>query len=115
MLKPFLSLTSGKCPACPLFSDKEGNHAISCDSQQGERIAKHNQLQDLLYQTVVSAALGPTREDQALIPGTEQRPADVLTVWARHSSDQVTSHNWLSSTPPRTVTKPQLLELDSTW
>ena len=69
--------TSGKCPACPNFSDKEGDHAISC-GYQGERTARHNHLRDLLYHTALSAALGPTREDRALIPGTEARPADVL-------------------------------------
>ena len=69
--------TSGKCSACPQFSDKEGDHAISC-GYQGERTARHNHLRDILYHTAVSAALGPTREDRALIPGTEARPADVL-------------------------------------
>ena len=69
--------TAGACPACNLFSDKEGDHAISC-GHQGERIARHNHLRDTLYHTAVSASLGPTREDRALIPGTEARPADVL-------------------------------------
>ena len=35
-------------------------------------------LRDLLYHTALSSALGPTREDRALIPETEARPADVL-------------------------------------
>ena len=69
--------TSGQCPACHLNSDKEGDHAISCGSQ-GERIARHNHLRDALFHTAVSAALGPTREDRALIPGSDARPADVL-------------------------------------
>ena len=69
--------TASKCPVCPLFSDKQGDHAISC-GYQGERISRHNHLRDLLYQTTLSAALGPTREYRAFIPGTEARPADVL-------------------------------------
>ena len=69
--------TAGACPACHSFSDKEGDHAISC-GHEGERIARHNHLRDTLYRTAVSAALGPTREGRALIPGTEARPADVL-------------------------------------
>ena len=52
--------TSGKCPACPNFSDKDGDHAISC-GYQGERTARHNHLRDLLYHTALAASLGPTR------------------------------------------------------
>ena len=39
--------TAGACPACHSFSDKEGDHAISC-GQEGERIARHNHLRDTL-------------------------------------------------------------------
>jgi hypothetical protein len=69
--------TTGQCPACQRPSDKEGDHAISCGSE-GERISRHNHLRDTLYHTAVSACLGPTREDRALIPGSQARPADVL-------------------------------------
>ena len=58
------------------------DHAISCASQ-GERISRHNHLRDAIYHMAVSASLGPTREDRALLPGVEQRPADVLIpLWA---------------------------------
>ena len=67
----------GACVACGQWSDRYGDHAISCGSQ-GERISRHNHLRDALYYTAVSASLGPTREDRALLPGIEQRPADVL-------------------------------------
>ena len=67
----------GQCSACHQYSGKEGDHAISC-GYEGERIARHNHLRDHLYNTCVSAALGPTKEDRALIPGTDARPADVL-------------------------------------
>ena len=42
--------TSGQCPA----SDEKGDHAISCGSD-GERIARHNHLSDVLYQTAAFA------------------------------------------------------------
>ena len=69
--------SAGQCPACPRHSDQEGDHAISCGSE-GERIARHNHLRDALYHTAVSAALAPTKEGRALLPGTDARPADVL-------------------------------------
>ena len=67
----------GLCPACQHQSDREGDHAISCGSE-GERIARHNQLRDHLFNTCVCAALGPVKEERALIPGSDARPADVL-------------------------------------
>ena len=67
----------GPCTACGSVSDKEGGHAIACGGQ-GERIARHNQLRDALFQAAAQAALGPTQEERALIPGREDRPADVF-------------------------------------
>ena len=64
-------------PSCFQPSDKIGDHAIACGSE-GERIARHNHLRDHLYNTCAIAALSPTREDRALIPGSDARPADVL-------------------------------------
>ena len=59
-----------------------GDHAISCGSDD-ERIARHNHLRDALFHSAASAALGPRREEQALLPGTNSRPADVLIpCWA---------------------------------
>jgi hypothetical protein len=69
--------TAGQCPACSRHSDALGDHAISC-GYQGERIARHDSLRDAVYHTAQTACLGPTREDRALLPGTEARPADVL-------------------------------------
>ena len=67
----------GECQACGRLSDVMGDHAIACASQ-GERIARHNHLRDALFHTAVSASLAPLREERALLPGVEQRPADVL-------------------------------------
>ena len=49
----------------------------------GERISRHNQLRDAIYDTAVAAGLGPTKEGRFLIPGADRRPADVLVPhWA---------------------------------
>ena len=71
------------------FSDKYGDHAISC-ACQGERISRHNHLRDALYNAAMSAQLGPTREDRALLPLAAEgaRPADVyLPLWAPGAKD----------------------------
>ena len=63
------------CPAC--LSDKEGNHAMCCGSG-GERIFRHNHLQDHLLDTAVAADLRPVREVRFLIPWEDSRTADAL-------------------------------------
>ena len=68
----------GPCIAsCGRLSDAYGDHAISCGNE-GERIARHNHLRDALYHSATAAALGPVREDKALIPGSNSLPADLL-------------------------------------
>ena len=69
--------SAGLCPACRKDSDKYGDHAIVCGSH-GERIARHNQLRDAIYQVAASSNLAPRKEENALLPGTSARPADVL-------------------------------------
>ena len=68
---------AGPCPACCRHSDVLGDHALCC-GQQGERIARHNHLQDALFLATQSATLGPTKEGRFLLPGTDRRPADGL-------------------------------------
>ena len=77
------SLTSQMRPAPP-----KSLHSCWPSSQTSRRrrpprtawlgCPRHTNLRDLLYHTAFSSALGPTREDRALIPETEARPADVL-------------------------------------
>jgi hypothetical protein len=69
--------SEGPCTACSAPSDRYGDHAISC-GMAGERIARHNHLRDTVFNTAASANLAPLREERALLPGTEARPADVL-------------------------------------
>ena len=68
---------SGQCPACSKDSDRLGDHAMCCGTG-GERIARHNHLRDSLHAAAVSAALGPTKEERFLLPGSGRRPGDVF-------------------------------------
>ena len=54
-----------------------GDHGMVCGTG-GERIARHNFLQDALYDTAVAAGLAPTKEERFLLRGTDRWPADVL-------------------------------------
>ena len=74
--------TSGPCPACLQMSDSKGDHALCC-GHYGERITRHNQIRDHLFSLAQAAALGPVREGRFLLPGSDQRPADVfIPSWA---------------------------------
>ena len=72
-------LQEGECPMprCRGFGDKHGDHAISC-AIGGERIAKHNHVRDALFEAAAQAALGPQKEPPGLLPGCDDRPADIL-------------------------------------
>ena len=77
-------LQEGDCPMnrCRGFGDKYGDHAISC-AINGERIAKHNHVRDAIFAAASQAALGPRKEPAGLLPGSDDRPADVLLpFWA---------------------------------
>ena len=67
----------GPCPACSAPSDRMGDHALGC-AKFGDRIARHDQLRDVLFEAAASAALAPVREERYLLPGTAARPGDVL-------------------------------------
>ena len=94
--------SAGECPACSRHSDREGDHAISCGSE-GERIARHNHLRDALFHTAVSASLAPTREDRALLPGTDARPADVMIPHWTHGKDTALDVTVINSLQALTV------------
>ena len=59
--------TEGPCPACLRPSDTLGDHALCCGTG-GERISRHNNLRDALFNTAVAAGLGPVREERFLLP-----------------------------------------------
>ena len=52
-------------------------NGISCGIGRG-RIARHNHVRDALFGTTVQAVLGPVREPEGLLKGSEDRPADVM-------------------------------------
>ena len=66
----------GRCMACPLMSDTESDHAISC-GWRDERFRRHNAVRDVLFITCQQVALTPVREYRALLPGTEKWTADI--------------------------------------
>ena len=67
----------GTCPSCSAPSDSMGDHALGC-AKHGDRIARHDQLRDVLYEAASSASLAPVREERHLLPGTAARPGDLL-------------------------------------
>jgi hypothetical protein len=88
-----LYLEDGVCPACQRPSNKYGDHSVAC-AYTGECVVRHNHLRDALFKVAQAAGLAPTKEKQALIPGTNGRPADVLvSMWGQghcfqHCRDQ---------------------------
>ena len=60
-------------------SDVSDDHAMCCGAG-GERISRHNNLRDAVYETPVAAGLGPVKEGRFLLPGTDCRPADILVL-----------------------------------
>ena len=81
-------LQEGVCPMtnCRGFGDKYGDHSISC-AINGERIAKHNHVRDALHAAASQAALGPRKEPAGLLPGSDDRPADVLLPFWSNGKD----------------------------
>lgn len=69
--------SEGPCRACKLPSDAMGDHALGC-AKTGDRIARHNMLRDVLFEAAASAALGPSKEEPHLLPGSQARPGDIL-------------------------------------
>ena len=70
------------CIACGEGSDKFGDHSIGC-GKEGERIYRHNVIRDAIYETAKQASLAPAKEQSALLPGSQAKPADVyIPGWA---------------------------------
>ena len=92
--------TEGPCPACLRPSDTLGDHALCCGTG-GERIRRHNNLRDALFNTAVAAGLGPVREERFLLPGDDRRPAVPHWSGGREAAMDVTI-----VTPLQTATMP---------
>ena len=68
----------GVCTACKReVNDVLGDHAVGCSSE-GERIFRHNIIRDAIFGSAKQSSLSPTKEESALLPGNEGKPADVL-------------------------------------
>ena len=74
---------SGLCTACKdQTSDVHGDHSTGCKNE-GERIYRHNTLRDTVHATAKGAGIPVAKEERSLLPGTEEKPADVyLPGWA---------------------------------
>ena len=54
-----------------------GDHALGC-LKTSDRIARHNLLRDVLFDSAASAALAPVREEKNLLPGRAAPPGDIF-------------------------------------
>ena len=70
-----------QCPECGRNADTMGDHQVGCGGN-GDRIARHNNIRDVLYNAAQSAALVPRKEALGVVPNSSARPADILL------------HNW---------------------
>ena len=70
-----------RCPVCHSTSDHFGDHYVGCGGN-ADRIIRHNSLRDAVFSAAQTAALAPRKDVPSLIPGTQNRPADVfLPCW----------------------------------
>ena len=65
------------CPECRSTAYPFGDHQVGCGGN-GDRIARHNAIHDVLFLAARSAALAPTREAPSVLPDSQSRPADIL-------------------------------------
>ena len=66
-----------------------GDHSLGCP-KTSDRIARHNLLRDVLFETVASADLGPIKEEKYLLPGTIARPGDVtIRRWSNGKDEAI--------------------------
>ena len=47
-------------------------------AMMGKQTSRHNTLRDAIFATAAGALLAPLEEERALLPGSNNRPADVL-------------------------------------
>ena len=72
-----------RCPECGLNADIMGDHQVGCGGN-GDRISRHNNIRDVLFNAAQTAALGPRKEAPGMVPNSSARPADILLPnWCR--------------------------------
>ena len=65
------------CPECRGTADIFGDHQVGCGGN-GDRIARHNNIRDVVFTAAQSAALAPSKKAPGLVTGSLSRPADVF-------------------------------------
>ena len=76
-----LHSSSYPCPECEGIADVFGDHRVGCGGN-GDRIPRHNTVQDALFCAAQSAALVPTKECCSVCcPGSHQRVLLSLLPW----------------------------------
>ena len=67
------------CPECRCTADPIGDRC----GENGDHIARHNNVCDIIYAAAQSAALAPSRETLGLVPGSQARPDNIfLPCWS---------------------------------
>jgi len=66
-----------RCPKCQGTLDVMGDHALGCGAE-GDRIARHDRLRDIIFAAAGSATFSPVKEKLNLIPGERSKPGDVF-------------------------------------
>ena len=75
-------------PSSAIFLKSMGVKDIKYDIPiGGERIAKHNHVRDAFFAAAAEAHLGPIKEPDGLLPGSDDRPADVLLPYWSQGKD----------------------------
>ena len=72
----------GECPMprCRSNNDQYWDHAIFC-AIGSERIARHNHLRNAIHEAAAQAALAPQKEPPGFIPGSDERPAEICSLY----------------------------------
>jgi hypothetical protein len=73
-----VALPGGRCPLCRQKCDAYGDHIDSCAALVGLFDLAHNMVRDAFFIIAEEARMRPALEVRGLVPGTRQRPADVL-------------------------------------
>jgi len=72
------ALPGGCCPLCGGQCDAYGDHVDSCAGLAGLFDPAHNMVRDAIFIIAEEARMRPALEVRGLVPGTRERPADVL-------------------------------------
>ena len=93
--------TQSHCVACTAQMDSLGDHAMNCNSG-GQRTRRHNMIRDAVHKLAATAGINPRLEVVGLIPGHQERPADILLPsWDVTGSDMAIDVTIVNPTQPK--------------